>query len=183
MFIQIEETPNPKTLKFLPGQNVSPESNFNFKNKDDAVISPLAIKMFEIQGVDSVFLGADFISITKDDSYEWHVLKPLVLTNIMDHLISGKDIVAGDASIEKKYDSEDAVIKEIVEILENRVRPAVAADGGDIIFHSYENGIVYLEMHGACSGCPSSTVTLKNGIENMLKFYIPEIISVEQIFN
>ena len=181
MFIQIEETPNPKTLKFIPGEDVSPNGNFNFTNIEAASNSPIAMRLFNVHGVCGVFLGRDFITITKDDSYEWNVLKPLILTNIMDHFISGQPITFETVEAKKEYDSEDAIVKEIIDIIDNRVRPSVAADGGDIIFNDYRDGIVYLEMHGACSGCPSSTVTLKNGIENMLKFYIPEIIAVEQV--
>lgn len=183
MFIQTETTPNPLTLKFIPGTEVLEKGTAQFNNKDQAKVSPMASAIFNISGVDSVFLGSDFISVTKKEEKSWDSLKTEVLTTIMEQYISGKPVINDNVETVKKADSsEDSeIVAQIKEIIETRVRPAVAQDGGDIIFHSFENGIVKLELHGACSGCPSSTVTLKNGIENMLKHYVPEVESVEQV--
>ena len=180
MFIQTSPTPNPETLKFMPGVEVIPTGTKNFKEGDDLFSSPMAQRLFKIEGVKGVFLANDFITITKDADSEWAYLKPIVLASIMDHYVSGLPILTEVASV-KEIEYSDEITKQIVEIIETRVRPAVAQDGGDIIFKEFKDGIVYLEMHGACSGCPSSTVTLKNGIENMLKHYVPEVIAVEQV--
>ncbi len=182
MFIQTEPTPNPATLKFLPGVRVMPRGTADFAEPERAVgKSPLAQRLFEIEGVSSVFLGGDFITVAKADAQEWAVLKPQILGAIMDHFSQGLPVVTEEA-MEKSGDGEDSeVVTQIKELLDTRVRPAVAQDGGDIIFHGFEDGIVYLRMQGACSGCPSSTATLKHGIENMLKYYVPEVVSVQSV--
>ena len=187
MFIQTAETPNPATLKFLPGKPVMAHGTAVFSNKEDLEgihTSPLARRLFAVQGVEGAFFGSDFISVTKNTAAHWDVLKHLLLHALMDHFTSGDPVLkqTEPKSTTPSNDQEDsAVVKEIKEMLETRVRPAVAADGGDIVFHKFENGIVYLEMQGACSGCPSSTATLKSGIENMLKYYIPEVQEVQAI--
>lgn len=183
MFIQTESTPNPLTLKFTPGVEVMQSGTVFFTNQDDASISPLAAMLFTIDGVSAVFLGSDFITITKDEASHWEALKPILLTSIMDHFMAGKPVMMqSGASSNTASNAEDSeLVKQIKELIETRVRPAVAQDGGDIIFHGFEDGIVTLELHGSCSGCPSSTVTLKNGIENMLKHYVPEVIAVEAV--
>lgn len=182
MFIQTEETPNPESLKFLPGVNVSP-APMNFLDNTQAINSPLAQKLFSLECVKSVFLGYDFITVTKQEESKWEVIKAEILVTIMDFLISGQEAVKpAEARVATPSDvEEDKIVKEIREIIETRVRPAVMQDGGDIVFHDFKDGVVRLELHGACSGCPSSTVTLKNGIENMLKYYVPEVISVEAV--
>lgn len=189
MFIQTEETPNPNVLKFLPGQEVVKGRPLEFKSKDEAKASPLAQQLFDVIGVQGVFLGSDFISITKENRKDWFVLKPLLLSTMIDALTN--NVTVYDASLDKsskedkpkqeKTSSERDIIDQIKELLETRVKPAVAQDGGDIEFYDYEDGIVYLEMRGACSGCPSSSATLKAGIENMLKYYIPEIQEVRPV--
>ncbi len=184
MFIQTEQTPNPQTLKFLPGKVVMDEGTAFYQNISEAADSPLAQKLFDIDGVVGVFFGSDFITITKKDESEWQILKPSVLGSIMDHFNSGdatitKKVIKDNSTEINENDSE--LVKQIKELLDTRVRPAVAMDGGDIIYDSYKDGIVYLQMQGACSGCPSSTATLKMGIENMLKHYIPEVQEVRPI--
>ncbi len=192
MFIQTEPTPNPDTLKFLPGQPVTGGTGpYDFASVDEAGTSPLAQGLFQVQGVVRVFLGSDFISLTKDADADWKHVRPMALAAIMDHFVAGLPVMAADAasvsSIEEggsveDYDGEAAeIVGEIIELIETRVRPAVAQDGGDIIFHRFEpeSGIVHLSMRGACAGCPSSTFTLKQGIENMLKAYVPEVTAVE----
>ncbi len=182
MFIQTEPTPNPATLKFLPGQQVLATGTADFRDADAGRNSPLAKGLFAIDGVRGVFLGADFITITKDDSRDWQSLKPHVLAAIMDHFLSGLPAVNETADIPKADTSMDSeVVKQIRELIEERVRPAVAQDGGDITFDRFEDGVVYLELRGACAGCPSSTATLKSGIENMLRHYIPEVTEVRQV--
>ncbi|WP_336277055.1 NifU family protein [Bartonella sp. CB178] len=188
MFIQTETTPNPSTLKFLPGRVVLSEGVLEFLSKEEAVKnSPLAEKLFNIPNVIGVFLGYDFIAITKKDG-EWQHLKPAILGTIMEHFLSGDPVLAPDAKTqtqeralnEEFYDQKDfETVLIIKELLETRVRPAVANDGGDITFRGFENGIVYLNMRGACAGCPSSTATLKHGIENLLRHFIPEVLGVE----
>ncbi len=182
MFIQTEETPNPESLKFLPGVNIS-SAPMNFLDDKQAINSPLVQKLFALEYIKSVFLGYDFITVTKQENYKWEVIKAEILVTIMDFLISGQEAVKQiESRAEKSSDlEEDKIVKEIREIIETRVRPSVMQDGGDIVFHDFKDGIVRLELHGACSGCPSSTVTLKNGIENMLKYYVPEVISVEAV--
>ena len=185
MFIQTEQTPNPATLKFLPGREVMARGVADFTDENAAAVSPLARKLFLIDGVTGVFLGADFITVTKAEGQDWYLLKPAVLGGIMEHYLSGEPVVEAEAEI-----ADDAVpvaeedrelVKQIQELIETRVRPAVAQDGGDIIFKGFERGVVYLHMRGACSGCPSSTITLKNGIENLLRYYVPEVTEVRPI--
>jgi Fe-S cluster biogenesis protein NfuA len=182
MFIQIEDTPNPKSLKFIP-DNIEIAGNkiSEYKNLDEAKLeSPLAEKFFEIEGVESVFLGKDFVTITKIENIEWQDIKTDIISTMMDFINSGQEVFYKKITEDTDEDESD-VVKQIKELIEMKVRPAVAMDGGDIIFQSFENGIVFLKLRGSCSGCPSSTITLKNGIENMLKHYIPEVESVEQI--
>ncbi|MAI06766.1 MAG: NifU family protein [Alphaproteobacteria bacterium TMED87] len=187
MFIQTEDTPNPQTLKFLPGKEVMNNNVMEITNNSEALASPLAKRIFYIEGIKSIFLGSDFITVTKESNAEWQVIKPLALAAIMDHYMSGEPILSSNSvnqtDEEIIYDElvDKQVIDQITELIETRVRPAVAQDGGDITFKGFKNGVVYLHMRGACAGCPSSTITLKNGIENMLKHYIPEIESVEAI--
>jgi len=183
MFIQTELTPNPKTVKFIPGKEVSPKKSISFESINDATSSPLAKRLFLVDGVDSIFLGSDFISITKAENIDWQELKPLILSQVMQHYMSGDVIieeVKEEASIELSEEDKEIAIQ-IEDLLETRVRPSVASHGGDIVFHSYSEGIVELEMRGACSGCPSSMATLKMGVENMLKHYIPEIMEVKEV--
>jgi len=183
MFIQTQETPNPATVKFLPGQDIVPSGKtYDFASSANITSSPLAKRLFEVEGVARVFLGQDFVSITKYDNTDWSLLKPMVLALLMEHLSTGQSII-DESSLEadSKSSGDDGVIaNQIKELLDERVRPMVAMDGGDIVFDRFEGGIVYLHMQGACSGCPSSTVTLKSGIESMLKHYIPEVIEVRQ---
>jgi Fe-S cluster biogenesis protein NfuA len=179
MFIETEQTPNPATLKFLPGRTVMPVGTANFADPDDCGRSPLAKRLFAVPGVTGVFLGADFVSVSKDDATDWYRLKPAVLGVVMEHFTAGEPTFVGEAADEDADD--DAVVKEIKELLDTRVRPAVAQDGGDIIFHRFEDGVVYLHMQGSCSGCPSSTATLKAGIENMLRHYVPEVVEVRAV--
>jgi Fe-S cluster biogenesis protein NfuA len=183
MFIQTELTPNPATLKFLPGRAVMESGTANFTAVAAAAQSPLAQRLFAAPGVTGVFLGSDFITVTKDEESDWYQLKPAILGIIMEHLTSGQAVITaatGDAVAETgEQDSE--IVVQIKELLETRVRPAVAQDGGDIIFHDFTDGVVYLHMQGSCSGCPSSTATLKAGIENMLRHYIPEVQEVRAI--
>lgn len=180
MFIQTEETPNPATLKFLPGRDVMGTGTAEFRSEDEASgKSPLAERLFDVDGVSGVFFGGDFITVAKRDDKEWYLMKPAVLGVIMEHFTAGRPVVteaadAGHASSEE--DSE--VVSQIKELLDTRVRPAVAMDGGDIVFDSFDEGVVTLYMRGACAGCPSSTATLKMGIENMLRHYIPEVREV-----
>ena len=185
MFIQTEQTPNPVTLKFLPGQPVLAEGTADFRSAEDAAgKSPLAERLFRIDDVSGVFLGADFISVTKNDMAEWPLLKPAILGVIMEHFTAGHAVMAeGESETSKEeYNEEDeAVVSQIKELLETRVRPVVAQDGGDIVFHGFQQGVVLLEMRGACGGCPSSTMTLKSGIENMLRHYIPEVTEVRAV--
>jgi Fe-S cluster biogenesis protein NfuA len=185
MFIQTEQTPNPATLKFLPGCTVMASGTANFTDSRSVARSPLAERLFALPEVTGVFLGADFITVTKNGDSDWHQLKPAVLAAIMEHFTAGRPVITGDlddsAVAVDSGEEEDEVVSQIKELLETRVRPAVAMDGGDIIFHDYEDGVVYLHMQGSCSGCPSSTATLKAGIENMLRHYIPEVVEVRAI--
>jgi len=180
MFIQTEATPNPSTLKFIPEQQIMAQGTANFNDAKAAARSPLAIRLFGVEGVDSVFLGSDFITVTKGDDKDWQVLKPMILESLMNHFNSGEAIIQSDEEKAVDTGDEDPVVTQIKELLETRVRPAVAQDGGDIIFQKFEDGVVYLTMMGACSGCPSSGATLKHGIENMLRYYIPEITEVRE---
>jgi Fe-S cluster biogenesis protein NfuA len=185
MFIQTEDTPNPNTMKFLPGDLVLGDKTAFFTDKENAARSPLAAALFELADIRAVFFGSDFITVTKTHESAWDVLKPQILTTIMEHKLSGAPLLLEEkpaaARVENYSDDEQEIVEQIKELIETRVRPAVAMDGGDIVFHSFKEGIVHLEMHGACSGCPSSTATLKNGIENMLKHYVPEVMAVEAV--
>jgi Fe-S cluster biogenesis protein NfuA len=184
MFIQTEQTPNPATLKFLPGRVVMTSGTTNFTAAEEAArVSPLAERLFSLSQITGVFLGADFITVTKDAEGEWYQLKPLILAAIMEHFAAGRPVIAESAysGMEALQEDEDEIVLQIKELLETRVRPAVAQDGGDIVFHDYEDGVVYLHMQGSCSGCPSSTATLKAGIENMLRHYIPEVVEVRAV--
>ena len=184
MFIQTEATPNPATLKFIPGRKVLETGTADYRSRDDAGVSPLASRLFQVDGVTGVFLGSDFISVTKGDG-DWQQLKPIVLGAIMEHFMSGADVVSTDGANDEagsSYDEKDEeVVATIKELLETRVRPAVAQDGGDITFSGFRDGIVYLQMRGACSGCPSSTATLRHGIENLLKHYCPDVQEVQAV--
>lgn len=183
MFIQTETTPNPNAVKFIPGNDVSTVQSFDFRTPEEAMaISPLARMIFEIGDVTGVYLGSDFISVTKDDSADWGMIKPRVLATIMDHAISGLPVVDVDVVKQKQVSAEaDPIVAKIIEILDERVRPAVANDGGDIIFDRFEDGVLYLHLRGACSGCPSATVTLKQGIESMMQHFVPEVQEVRQV--
>ncbi len=180
MFIQTESTPNPATLKFIPGNAVMTRGTANFPDAEAAKASPLAERLFEIEGVTGIFLGGDYISVTKTDAKGWDVMKPLLLGAIMEHFTAGKPVMSEDAETAGD-DDDDGVVSQIKELLDTRVRPAVNQDGGDIVFRRFEDGVVYLNMQGACSGCPSSTATLKHGIENMLRHYIPEVQEVRAV--
>ena len=182
MFIQTEQTPNPATLKFLPGRVVLDDGTADFTNAEDAMDrSPLAARLFDVDGVSAVFFGRDFITITKAPDQEWHVMKPALLGAIMEHFTAGRPVMTATTAAETPEEDDDEVVSQIKELLETRVRPAVAMDGGDIVYQGFEDGIVYLHMQGACAGCPSSTATLKMGIENMLKHYIPEVVEVRAV--
>jgi len=183
VFIQTEETPNPETIKFLPGKQVLPSGTLDFSSASSAIKSPLAQRLFSIVGVNRVFLATDFISVSKDSNTDWSMLKPLILAGLMEHLSMDYPIIDDDFYKDKSLsnDDDDALVTQIKELLEERVRPMVAMDGGDIVFDSFNDGVVYLRMQGACSGCPSSTATLKIGIENMLKHYIPEVTEVQAV--
>ena len=187
MFIQTEATPNPATLKFLPGRPVLETGTLDMPTKDAAAQSPLAAKLFDVPNVGAVFFGSDFIAVTKTDG-EWQQLKPAILGAIMEHYQSGAPVAAeGEPGSESAEEGEffapedEETVKTIKELLETRVRPAVAQDGGDITFQGYRDGIVFLHMRGACSGCPSSTATLRHGIENLLRHFIPEVQEVRPV--
>jgi len=184
MFIQTEQTPNPATLKFLPGRAVMTTGTADFTDPMTARASPLAEQLFSLPQVGGVFFGADFITVTKQDDGDWYQLKPAILAAIMEHFTAGRPMFAAGAeraAPEANGEEDDEIVSQIKELLETRVRPAVAQDGGDIIFHDFEDGVVYLHMQGSCSGCPSSTATLKAGIENMLRHYIPEVVEVRAV--
>jgi Fe-S cluster biogenesis protein NfuA len=182
MFIETEGTPNPATLKFLPGRDVLPGHTADFADADAALISPLADALFGLEGVARVFLGNDFVTITKTGETEWQALKPQVLGVIMEHFTAGRPVMSALATLEAEdvRPEDKEIVDQIKDLLETRVRPAVASDGGDIIFKGFRDGVVSLKMQGSCAGCPSSTATLKHGIENLLKHYIPEVQSVTQ---
>ena len=185
MFIQTESTPNPATLKFLPGQTVLEVGTADFPSAEAAEASPLAKRVFALTGVTGVFLGNDFVTVTKDADVEWDHVKPSILGAIMEHFQSGQPVM-GDtgaaASGHAEHTGEDGeIVDQIKELLDTRVRPAVAQDGGDITFHGFDSGVVYLHMQGACAGCPSSTITLKMGIANLLRHYIPEVTEVRPV--
>ena len=184
MFIQTESTPNPATLKFLPGQAVLPTGTADFPSAEAAGTSPLASRVFGVDGVSGVFFGPDFVTVTKDDAVDWAHIKPAILGAIMEHYQSGQPVMEGESGAvgHADHDGPDTeIVNQIKELLDTRVRPAVAQDGGDITFHGFERGVVYLHMQGACAGCPSSTMTLKMGIENLLRHYIPEVTEVRPV--
>jgi Fe-S cluster biogenesis protein NfuA len=184
MFIQTEQTPNPATLKFLPGCTVMERGTLDITEPDGAMHSPLARSLFTVDGVAGVFLGTDFIAVTKTDGRDWTTMKPMVLGAIMEHYTSGAPVVesAGKVGEDASTDEDDdEIVVQIKELLDTRVRPAVAQDGGDIVFRRFDEGVVFLHMQGACSGCPSSTATLKMGIENLLKHFIPEVKEVRPV--
>ena len=184
MFIQTEATPNPATLKFIPGKPVLADGTADFRDRSEASASPLAQRLFDIDGVKGVFLGSDFISVTKGGG-EWQHLKPAVLGAIMEHYMSGAPVVASDGANDATHGNYDAAdedtVQTIRELLDTRVRPAVAQDGGDITFHGFRDGVVYVHMRGASAGCPSSTATLRHGIENLLKHFCPEVQQVQAV--
>jgi Fe-S cluster biogenesis protein NfuA len=187
MFIQTEATPNPATLKFLPGKVVMPEGTFDARDAAGAAASPLAQRLFEVPGVAGVFFGHDFVTVTKGEG-EWQHMKPAILGAIMEHFMSGAPILleegigADDDTGEEFFEAADAqTVETIKELIETRVRPAVAGDGGDITFRGFKDGVVYLNMKGACSGCPSSTATLKHGIQNLLRHFLPDVRAVEAV--
>jgi Fe-S cluster biogenesis protein NfuA len=182
MFIQTEATPNPATLKFLPGLPVLEGGTLDLREREQAAQSPLAARLFDIAGVSGVFYGSDFITVTKSDG-EWQQLKPMILGAIMEHFMSGEPLLNGGGTApndgEEFFDAADAeTVATIKELIETRVRPAVANDGGDITFKGFKDGIVYLNMKGACSGCPSSTATLRHGIQNLLRHFVPDVTEV-----
>ncbi|MDJ1007656.1 MAG: NifU family protein [Paracoccaceae bacterium] len=183
MFIQTEATPNPATLKFLPGQTVLEAGTADFPSADTAGKSPLASRVFGVDGVAGVFFGTDFVTVTKVEGVEWDHIKPAILGAIMEHYQSGQPVMEGEAqAAHAEHDGPDGeIVHQIKELLDTRVRPAVAQDGGDITFHGFDRGVVYLHMQGACAGCPSSTLTLKMGIENLLRHYIPEVVEVRPV--
>ncbi len=187
MFIQTEATPNPATLKFLPGRPVLETGALEYSTADAAQKSPLASALFSVAGVSNVFFGSDFISVTRDTG-EWQHLKPAILGAIMEHYMTGAPLVnGGEDALQVAEDeeffapSDSEIVATIKELLETRIRPAVAGDGGDITFRGFKDGIVFLKMKGACAGCPSSTATLKHGIQNLLKHFLPDVKAVEQI--
>jgi Fe-S cluster biogenesis protein NfuA len=185
MFIQTEATPNPATLKFLPGRAVLDGGTLDLRGRDEAAQSPLAERLFRIAGVSGVFFGSDFIAVTKEAG-EWQQLKPMILGAIMEHFMSGVPLLAaggaGESDADEFFDAADAeTVATIKELIETRVRPAVANDGGDITFRGFRDGVVYLNMKGACSGCPSSTATLRHGIQNLLRHFIPDVTEVRPV--
>jgi Fe-S cluster biogenesis protein NfuA len=181
MFIQTEPTPNPATLKFLPGKPVMASGTANFATPEAALRSPLARRLFAIDGVSGVFLGSDFVTVTKASSLEWHVLKPPILGALMEHLSAELAVIDEAAGEAKAEGADNALVDQIKELLDTRVRPRVAEDGGDIVFHDFRDGVVYLHMQGSCSGCPSSTATLKHGIQNLLRHFVPDVVEVRPI--
>ena len=184
MFIQTEETPNPNALKFLPGRDISPSEAVFFHTEDEARDkSDLACQLFQVEDVNAVFFGRDFITLTKTDDADWQLMKTEILTIINDHLLAELPIFHKTHNVSKPIDPESIpeIERQIIEIIDTRVRPSVAMDGGDIVYQSFDDGVVFLELKGACSGCPSSTITLKNGIESMLKHFVPEVRSVEAV--
>ena len=182
MFIQTESTPNPATLKFLPGRAVMSSGTEHFSDPESASRSPLARRLFGIRGVTGVFFGSDFITVAKLDTVDWAHIKPAILGSIMEHFQSGLPLLEQSSDDPEPSDEDDnPVVIKIKELLRTHVHPAVAQDGGDIVFHGFDKGVVYLHMRGACAGCPSSTITLKMGIENLLRHYIPEVVEVRPV--
>lgn len=185
MFIQTESTPNPATLKFLPGQTVLEAGTADFPAPEAGANSPLARRIFAVEGVTGVFLGTDFVTVTKAEAVDWAHIKPAILGAVMEHYQSGQPALEGEAASGDGHAAHDGpdteIVEQIKQLLDTRVRPAVAQDGGDITFHGFDKGVVYLHMQGACAGCPSSTLTLKMGIENLLRHYIPEVIEVRPV--
>lgn len=182
MFIQTESTPNPATIKFIPGVEVMEEGSAEFLNEEQAAKSAIAERLFQVKGVTRLFYGSDFISVTKADDADWSNMKAPILAAIMQHFSMKLPLFKDGAVVnEVNDDLLDEISKQIKELIDKRVRPAVAMDGGDIVFEKFDKGIVYLRMHGACSGCPSSSVTLKNGVETMLRHYVPEVLEVRQV--
>ncbi|WP_151717728.1 NifU family protein [Gemmobacter serpentinus] len=184
MFIQTESTPNPATLKFLPGRDVLAIGTADFPSAEAAKTSPLASRIFAVPGIQGVFFGSDFVTVTKAEATLWDHVKPGILGAIMEHYQSGAPVMQGEAGSghADNHAVEDTdIVRQIKELLDTRVRPAVAQDGGDITFHGFDRGVVYLHMQGACAGCPSSTLTLKMGIENLLRHYIPEVLEVRPV--
>ena len=183
MFIETEGTPNPATLKFLPGREVMGAGTADFATASSASRSPLAQALFQLPGVARVFLGGDFVTATKSDLADWQTLRPEILGVIMEHFVAGRPVMEGTSDVmdEDVAPEDREIVDQIKELLDTRVRPAVASDGGDIVFRGYREGVVLLHMQGACSGCPSSSATLKHGIENMLRHYVPEVVSVQQV--
>ena len=186
MFIQTEATPNPNVVKFLPGRDVSPDRALEFRTIDEAETSPLAEALFQLEGVDGVFFGPDYVAVTRaNDGPDWSAMKAPVLTALMDHFTSGAPLTRGETvSADSHGGGEDdsEVVREIKALLDTRIRPAVAQDGGDILFDRFDeaDGVLWLRMRGACAGCPSSSATLKAGVENMMRHYVPEVQRVEQ---
>lgn len=185
MFIETERTPNPATLKFLPGRPVMGSGTADFADPESAQDSPLAAALFALGDIQGVFFGSDFVSVTKaEGSADWASLKPQVLGVLVDHFASGAPLFANEVDAEEEVHDDPAdadIVAQIRELIDTRVRPAVANDGGDIVYRGFDKGIVFLRMHGACAGCPSSTATLKNGIENLLKYYVPEVTEVRAV--
>jgi NFU1 iron-sulfur cluster scaffold homolog, mitochondrial len=183
MFIQTEPTPNPNVLKFLPGRDVSPLKVLDYRTIDEAEASPLAEALFELEGVDGVFFGADYVSVTRTErGPDWSEMKAPILGVIMDHFVSGRPLTREGAETEGHAEDDSEIVAEIKALLDSRIRPAVAQDGGDILFDSFDEatGVLSLRMRGACSGCPSSSATLKAGVEQMMRHYVPEVTRVEQ---
>jgi Fe-S cluster biogenesis protein NfuA len=182
MFIQTEGTPNPATLKFLPGRAVVTGAPVDMPNPESARRSPLAERLFQVDGVTGVFLGGDFITVTKRADKQWDLLKPALLGIIMEHFVADRPVLSGEAAgVPDDIGEDSEIVSQIKELLDTRVRPAVAQDGGDIVFRGFERGVVYVHLQGSCSGCPSSTATLRMGIENMLKHYVPEVMEVRAV--
>lgn len=185
MYIATEPTPNPATLKFLPGREVSPSATHDFETPEAAEVSPLAAALFSLDDVTGVFFGADFVSVTRaPDGADWAQLKPEILAILVDHFASAAPLFTGEgapAAPDIEDDADPDIVLQIQELLDDRVRPAVAGDGGDIVYRGFKEGVLYLQMQGACSGCPSSTATLKNGIENLMRYYVPEVEEVRAV--
>ena len=178
MFIQTQATPNPATIKFIPGQTVLQSGLKDYQSVEEAGASPLAQRLFALQGVTGVFLADEFVSVSKADDTDWNMLKPMVMAALMEHFSTGQPILIEGANGQDEAEEDDEITAQIKELIATRVRPMVMMDGGDIVFDRFDDGIVYLSMRGACAGCPSSTATLKSGIENMLKHFVPEVVEV-----